>query len=737
MKYLFFPAIKTSARTAKTVCCLFLAALVFNGFARAQQQDTDVISGWVGFTDAKNALYNYFLHEADAMLVKRKAEVEALSTLSDWKQRQQKVRKTLLDIVGPFPKRTPLNAKVTGAFDKGDYRIENILYESQPGFYVSSSLFIPAGLKGKAPVIIFCSGHTAEGYRTKAYLHMCINLVKKGFVVFAFDPVEQGERVEHVDEASARAGIGSASAWHSYGGAQAFIAGASQAMYMIWDGIRAIDYVITRKEVDPARIGITGRSGGGTQSAYIAAIDERVYAAAPESYITSFSRLMNTIAPQDAEQNFTHEIARGIDHADFLEVRAPKPTLVISPTRDFFSIQGARESVKEASAVFKAYNKEENLGMAEDDEGHASTEKNRMAMYAFFQKHLQNPGSNADLNTEELTKEIQVTPTGQIHTSIKDGETIFTLNRKLAQQHEERLNALRKEPAKYLPAALSAAKKLSGYHAPGNANQPAFAGRTRKSGGYVMEKYFIKGYGDYAIPYVLMIPDNPNNKALIYLNSSGKAAEAGEGGEIESLVQQGFTVLAPDLLGIGETSSSGFRGDSFIKGLSYNIWFSSILVNRSIVGLRAGDVVRLAQVLKSNKAITDVYALADNELAPVLLHAAAFDKNISRIALIEPYTSYQSIVYNRFYSSRYVYSSVAGALKAYDLPDLAASLAPRKLSIVNMKDGEGKAVDAERANEEYGIVRSAYAGKNAVGQLNIVIEPSKKGVAGVLRSWAQ
>ncbi|MBL7736180.1 MAG: hypothetical protein JNL51_12030, partial [Chitinophagaceae bacterium] len=143
------------------------------------------------------------------------------------------------------------------------------------------------------------------------------------------------------------------------------------------------------------------------------------------------------------------------------------------------------------------------------------------------------------------------------------------------------------------------------------------------------------------------------------------------------------------------------------------------------------------QVLKSNKAITDVYALADNELAPVLLHAAAFDKNISRIALIEPYTSYQSIVYNRFYSSRYVYSSVAGALKAYDLPDLAASLAPRKLSIVNMKDGEGKAVDAEKANEEYGIVRSAYAGKNAVGQLNIVIEPSKKGVAGVLRSWAQ
>lgn len=734
MIYSFSRPIRMSARAVKAVCCLVLTGLICVGPTQAQQQDTDVIRGWLGFTDAKNSLYHYFLREADAMLAKRKAEVEALSSLSDWQQRQQNLRKIFEEIVGPFPQRTPLNAKITGKFDKGDYRIENILYESQPGFYVSSSLFIPAKLKGKAPVIIFCSGHSNEGYRVKAYQQMYTNLVKKGFVVFAFDPVAQGERLEYADAA---ADVGSPTTGHSYPGAQAFIAGSSQAMHMIWDGIRAIDYVVTRKEVDPSRIGITGRSGGGTQSAYIAAIDERVYAAAPESYITSFSRLMNTIGPQDAEQNFTHEIARGIDHADFLTVRAPKPTLVIAPTRDFFSIQGAREAVKEASAAFKAYGKEENLGIAEDDEGHASTEKNRMAMYAFFQKHLKNPGSNTDIPIEPLTRELQVTATGQVHTSIKNAETIFTLTRRQAMEREERLNASRKDLAKHLPSIVAAAKELSGYQAPGNANEPAFAGRTRKPGGYVMEKYFIKGYGDYTIPYVLMIPDKPNNKALLYLHSAGKAAAAGEGGEIESFVQQGFTVLAPDLLGIGETGAGDFRGDAFIKGISYNIWFASILVNRSIVGLRAGDVVRLAQTLKNNTAITDVYALADNELSPVLLHAAAFDQTISRVALVSPYSSYHSMVSNRFYNARYVYSSVAGALKAYDLPDLAASLAPRKLSIVNVKDGEGKAIDAEKAKEAYSIVRSAYAGKNADNQLNIIVEASDKSVADMLRSWAQ
>ena len=190
--------------------------------------------------------------------------------------------------------------------------------------------------------------------------------------------------------------VGGPTTEHSYPGTQAFITGSSQARYMIWDGIRAVDYLLTRKEVDPERIGITGRSGGGTQSAYIAAMDDRIYAAAPECYITTFTRLLQTMGNQDAEQNLFNEISRGIDHGDLLAVRAPRPALMITTTRDIFSIQGAMETEKEVSLIYKAYGRASDFGRAEDDTSHASTRKNREAMYAFFQKHLKNPGSPKD-----------------------------------------------------------------------------------------------------------------------------------------------------------------------------------------------------------------------------------------------------------------------------------------------------------------------------------------------------
>ena len=111
---------------------------------------------------------------------------------------------------------------------------------------------------------------------------MILNLVKKGFAVFAFDPYGQGERLQYFDEKEGKSRF-SPTREHSYPGAQLFINGASTAKYMIWDGIRAVDYLLTRKEVDPERIGITGRSGGGTQSSHIAAFDDRIKAAAPNA----------------------------------------------------------------------------------------------------------------------------------------------------------------------------------------------------------------------------------------------------------------------------------------------------------------------------------------------------------------------------------------------------------------------------------------------------------------------
>ena len=317
---------------------------------------------------------------------------------------------------------------------------------------------------------------------------------------------------------------------------------------MIWDGIRAVDYLLTRKEVDPARIGITGRSGGGTQTAYIAAMDDRIYAAAPENYLTNYTRLLQSIGPQDAEQNLFNIIQRGLDHPDFLIVRAPRPALMITTTGDMFSIQGAAETEKEVAGIYKAYGKSENFSRVEDDAGHASTLKNRESMYAFFRKHLKNPGDTADEEIKILSpEELQVTKTGQVSTS-PGGETVFTLNRRLVEKLEAKLNKAREDPVNFLPGVIQSAKNLSGYHEPSSVENPVFTGRIIRNG-YVIEKYFVRGEGEYIIPYLLFRPDKPSGKSMLYLHPGGKSAEAARGGEIEKFVNSGITVLAPDLPG--------------------------------------------------------------------------------------------------------------------------------------------------------------------------------------------
>jgi len=557
---------KESLFTIIRLILIVFLMTTFTGPVHSQNELDVITKSWLKYSDASNSLYHHLTGQCFDLLDKREEKVRGINSLSGWQERQKFIRETLMDIVGPFPQKTPLNAKVVRTIDKGKYRVEHIIYESVPGFFVTSSLYIPGGLKKrvKAPAIIYCSGHTVEGYRSEVYQHVILNLVTKGFIVFAFDPVGQGERLEYFDPETGQSIVGGPTKEHSYPGAQAFITGNSQARYMIWDGIRAVDYLLTRREVDPTRIGITGRSGGGTQSSYIAAFDERILAAAPENYLTNYKRLLQSVGPQDAEQIMFHFLYRGLDHPDLLLVRAPLPALLITTTRDMFSIQGAMETEKQVAEIYKAYGKPENFSRVEDDDVHASTKKNREAMYAFFRNHLNHPGSIVDEVVEPLTAdELKVTPSGQISTSLK-GETVFTLNRKDAEIRLKVLNEARGNPDIFIPDVISAAKRLTGYQEPSGNDLPVFTGRIKKEK-YTIEKYFIKGEGNYVIPYLLFKPSTWNNKVMLYLNPSGKSAEAGPGGEIERFVMQGFSVLAPDMLGYGETGPGIFTGDSYFN----------------------------------------------------------------------------------------------------------------------------------------------------------------------------
>jgi hypothetical protein len=216
-----------------------------------------------------------------------------------------------------------------------------------------------------------------------------------------------------------------------------------------------------------------------------------------------------------------------------------------------------------------------------------------------------------------------------------------------------------------------------------------------------------------------MIPDNPGPKSLIWLHPSGKSADALPEGQIEWFVKRGFTVMVPDLIGTGETGPGYYKGDAYIGNVSYNVWFATVLTGRSITAIRAADVVRLNRLLKEYHGTEDVYALAKAEMSPVLLHAAVFEPSIARVALLEPLISYNSLVVNRYYNPAFVHGAVPGMLKEYDLPDLAAVLAPRRLMLADAVDGTGTSNNRQEIDREMEVIRSAYRQKKATDSLLI------------------
>jgi hypothetical protein len=167
------------------------------------------------------------------------------------------------------------------------------------------------------------------------------------------------------------------------------------------------------------------------------------------------------------------------------------------------------------------------------------------------------------------------------------------------------------------------------------------------------------------------------------------------------------------------------------------MWFTSIIIGRSIVGIRAGDVVRLTMLLKKRDRLTEIYGLARKEMAPVMLYAAAFNNDIARIALIDPYSSYRSVVMNRFYFPGFVQNFVPGALTAFDLPDLAASLAPRKLMMAGTTDANGTKTDPESIDKDLAIIKTAYMLKQVSGQLEIVSPESPQKLYDLFMNWIE
>lgn len=258
---------------------------------------------------------------------------ERLTTPAQIEARNRTVRETVWKMMHGQPERTPLEPVVVSTNERDGYRVENVMFQSRPDFWVTGNLYIPSGA-GPFPGIISPCGHYNDARMNPEYQAAYINLVKGGFVVLAYDPIGQGERRQYWNPETGVTEVGGPTTEHSMAGQLLLLMGEDLTHYRVWDGVRAIDYLLTRREVDPQRIGCAGHSGGGTLTMFISAVDERVKVAVINEGGTGHRwpidlRPENRIGPSDVEQNLFPAAVHGVDLCDLHVAIAPRPLLAL------------------------------------------------------------------------------------------------------------------------------------------------------------------------------------------------------------------------------------------------------------------------------------------------------------------------------------------------------------------------------------------------------------------------
>ncbi len=439
-------------------------------------------------------LRRYLLVECDRLLAARAEKVAALKTPEAVRAYIDRTRTAWRRAIGPMPERTPLRARTVGTIKTPAYRIEKVLYESRPRHHVTANLYVPTRGKPPFPGVLVPCGHSKNGKAAEAYQRASALLASYGFVVLCYDPIGQGERCQLLDPSGKPRVWGTTE--HTLTDIGARLVGLSAAAYRIWDGIRSLDYLASRPEVDPKRLGCTGNSGGGTMTAYLMATDDRILAAAPSCYITSLGRLFHTIGPQDGEQNITAQVALGIDHADYLTMRAPRPTLVLAATGDFFDIDGTWASFREAKRLYGILGFGERMDLFEYPDKHGFSRPRREAALRWMRRWLQGIDA-ADGEPDDLPvqadADLQVTRSGQV---LKDlgGVSVWDLNRQRAEALAPKREAFWKKGPK--EACLAEVRRLAGVR-PDLAKPTVRAVGTVRRKGYHIEKWRIERPGEH------------------------------------------------------------------------------------------------------------------------------------------------------------------------------------------------------------------------------------------------
>ncbi len=676
------------ARVFIRVVCL---SLIVGGAALADE-DLRVLPETIDGVKPDDMMSHYLRRSAQRRFDDWKVRYERRKTPEQIEEYQKNLHEKFIWAIGGLPERTPLNPRVTGVVLRDGYRVEKVIFESQPGHYVSSLLFLPVEEKYNPPypgVLVPC-GHSRNGKGHETYQTMGALLALNGMAALVFDPVDQGERGQILSEWPALWGTRA----HTMLGVGSILLGRGTASFEIWDGMRGIDYLQSRPEVDSNHIGCTGNSGGGTQTSYLMALDERIIAAAPSCYITSFERLLDTIGVQDAEQNIYGQLAFGMDHADYLMMRAPTPILICAATRDFFDIVGTWESFRYAKRLYSRMGFAERIDLLENDAEHNYNKLQRQSVVRWMSRWLlekDEPITEPDIKLLS-DDEVRCAPGGQVML-LEGARSAYDLNRDL----EKELVSQRKKlwATKDHNELLDEVRRIAGVRRLAELAAPKVeeVGVVERDG-YEIRKMILKPEDGIYLPALMFVPEESGQTAgrgvVLYIHEKGKDADAAVGGPIEKLVSAGRLVLAVDLRGTGETQQLKQNKFTEAIGLDWKDVYTAYLLGCSYVGMRAEDVLVCARFLR-RKYPEPVDLVAVGNVGVPALHSTALEPNLfGSVKSIRSLVSWSNVIeLGRSYNQQV--NTVYGALKVYDLPNLVVAFGGR-LTIEEPLDALGKTV---------------------------------------------
>lgn len=566
----------------------------------------------------------------------RQARWSHVKSEGDLLQLQGELRNSVLEMIGGLPsEKTDLHPTITGRISANGFHVEKLIYQSLPGFYVTALVYVPDNGSAIHPAVLVAAGHSPQG--KIHYQDLCQRLVKRGYLVLSWDPVGQGERSQFWDAQTHRSRYNLICAEHAVMGNLAYLAGTSLARWEVWDGIRAVDYLLTRNDVDGQRISLTGTSGGGFQAALLGALDQRIKVVIPSCYITALPmRVENRIfvdPDSDPEQDLFGLISKGVDHAGLLLMMYPRPVMVATAALDFFPVQGSHKTYTEVSSLYERFGRADRIAFAESYNMHQFSLKNQEAALNFLDRFNGMPVQHGlPPVTMFNDADLQVTKSGQVSVDYPSTRTVTDFIETYFASHHETHSLAELYRSEQDPGIYSwTVKRYTG-------SVPAKELRWEPVGTSTYERFHIDRYilhhSTYLQMPVLHFYNDGNHPrgAALWLSLNDKAGEK-DWPQILKLLSDGYEVYSFDFRGLGETRMH-FRASSpddpdLVKGdfdRAYVSPLSSVLAgyvyNSLLTGrpyfLQLMDDIRIA-----NLFVRDRETAAHLPPQPVTIAAAA------------------------------------------------------------------------------------------------------------------